>query len=195
MFPVVAEAVSKVIPLERLRHVGLSHFEGDECGAMNNFVAVALEAVPFSSAIGALTSVNDIADRPGRGLEDGDEFCIGEHQLQWFYTPHVPHGWDCGVLFDKTTETLLCGDLFTQGSANCPPITESDILGPSEVFRKPLDYFAHATATDAVLERLASLKPVMLACQHGSAFRGDGSALLRELSSTLAREHSIAETA
>jgi hypothetical protein len=98
-------------------------------------------------------------------------------------------------LFDKTTETLLCGDLFTQGGANCPPITESDILGPSEVFRKPLDYFAHATATDAVLERLARLKPVMLACQHGSAFRGDGSALLRELSSTLAREHSIAETA
>jgi flavorubredoxin len=191
MFPVVAEAISKVIPPESLRHVGLSHFEGDECGALNNFLAVASQALPFSSAIGALTSVNDFADRPGRGLEDGEELRLGQHRLQWIYTPHVPHGWDCGVLFDKTTRTLLCGDLFTQGGADCPPVTESDIFGASEIFRKPLDYFAHAVATDVILERLAALEPAMLACQHGSAFRGDGSTLLRELGNTLAKERSV----
>ncbi len=191
MFPIVAEAISKVMPVERLRHVGLSHFEGDECGAMNEFLAAAPQAVPFSSAIGAMISVNDFASRPARGLEDGEDFSTGKHRLQWIYTPHVPHGWDCGVIFDKTTRTLFCGDLFTQGGAHCPPVTESDILGPSELFRKPLDYFAHAAAMDGVFDRLASLQPTMLACQHGSAFRGDGGGLLRELGRTLANERLV----
>jgi flavorubredoxin len=191
MFATAAEAISKVIPVDRLRHVGLSHFEGDECGAMNEFLDVAPAAVPFSSAIGAMISVNDFAKRPAHGLEDGEEFSTGNHRLQWIYTPHVPHGWDCGVIFDKTTGTLFCGDLFTQGGANCPPVTEADILGPSELFRKPLDYFAHAAAMDGIVEKLADLHPAMLACQHGSAYRGDGSALLLELSRTLAKERLV----
>lgn len=193
MFPLVSEAISKVIPVETLRHVGLSHFEGDECGAMNSFLAVAQNATPFASAIGAMTSLNDFADRPARGLNDGEELNLGTHRLQWIYTPHVPHGWDCGILYDKTTGTLLCGDLFTQGGSECPPVTESDILGPSEMFRRPLDYFAHGAGMDAILEKLASLAPATLACQHGSAYRGDGAALLRELSRTLARERSHVE--
>jgi flavorubredoxin len=191
-FATVSEGVAKVIPIDRLRHVGLSHFEGDECGAMNEWLGVAPKAVPFSSAIGAKISINDFASRPARGLEDGEEFSTGHHQLQWISTPHVPHGWDCGVIYDKTTGTLFCGDLFTQGGANCPPVTEGDILGPSEIFRKPLDYFAHASAMEGILERLAELKPSTLACMHGSAFRGDGGALLLELSRTLARERMAA---
>jgi flavorubredoxin len=188
MFPLVREAVSKVIPVERLRHVGFSHFEADESGALNEFLAAAPAAQPLSSQIGALVSVNDVADRPGRALADGEEFSTGRHRLRWIYTPHVPHGWDCGVLFDHTTGTLLCGDLFTQGGADPHPVTEADILAPSELFRKPLDYFAHACGSGAILERLAALRPTTLACMHGSAFRGDGAALLRELGAILESE-------
>ena len=190
MFPLVREAVSKVIPLDRLRHIGYSHFEADESGAMNQFLAEAPQATPFASHISVMTSLNDQADRPGRGLNDGEEFSIGKHKLQWIYTPHVPHGWDCGVLFDSTTRTLLCGDLFTQGGSDNPPVTESDILEPSEGFRKPLDYFAHARGSGAILRRLADLHPTILGAMHGSAFRGDGAALLRELATRLDREQS-----
>jgi flavorubredoxin len=188
MFPLVAEAVSKVIPVDRLRYLGQSHFEADESGAMNEFLAVAPNAVPLSGSIAALVSLNDVADRPARALGDGEQLPIGARRLQWIDTPHVPHGWDCGVLFDHSTRTLFCGDLFTQGGTDAPPLTESDILAPSELFRKPLDYFAHSAGTGAILERLASLRPSTLACMHGSAFRGDGSALLRGLNGVLERE-------
>ena len=195
MFPLVSEAISKIMPVNKLRHIGLSHFEGDECGAMNEFLEIAPNATPFASDIGVLTSVNDFANRPGRGLKDGEEFQIGGRRLRWVYTPHVPHGWDCGVLYDHSTETLLCGDLFTHGGTVTPAVTESDILGPSESFRKPLDYFAHSVATEAVLAKLANLNPKLLACQHGSAYRGDGSKLLVELGATLAREREVAVAA
>jgi flavorubredoxin len=181
MFPLVREAISAVIPVETLRHVGFSHFEADECGALNTFLAIAPEAAPLSSDLGAMVSVNDFSDRPGRGLADGEQFSTGSHRLEWIYTPHVPHGWDCGVLFDHTTRTLFCGDLFTQGGSKCPAVTEDDVVEPSERFRGPLDYFAHAKGTGAILERLALLNPNMLACMHGSAFRGDAAAQLRKL--------------
>jgi flavorubredoxin len=181
MFPLVREAISAVIPVEKLRHVGFSHFEADECGALNDFLAIAPEAAPLSSAIGALVSVGDFGDRPGLGMADGDQLSTGSHRLEWVNTPHVPHGWDCGVLFDHTTGTLFCGDLFTQGGSQCPPVTEDDVVEPSERFRAPLDYFAHAKGTAAILERLARLNPKMLACMHGSAFRGDAAAQLRKL--------------
>jgi flavorubredoxin len=188
LFPLTREAISKVMPVERLRHIGYSHFEADESGAMNEFLAVAPQAEPLASQIGVLVSLSDQADRPPRSMADGEEFSTGKHRFQFLYTPHVPHGWDCGILFDATTRTLLCGDLFTQGGAECPPVTESDILGASEMFRKPLDYFAHSVSTCKVLERLAALQPQTLACMHGSAFRGDGGALLRELGKVLGRD-------
>jgi flavorubredoxin len=181
LFPVTLEAVAKVIPVERLRWIGGSHFEGDEYGALNNLLEAAPQAAPFGSGIGALTSLNDFAIRPARGFEDGEEFSIGGRRLKWLYTPHVPHGWDCGVLFDHSTRTLLCGDLFTQPGANMPPVTESEVLTASETMRGMMDYYAHATSTSAILEGLAGLGPSTLACQHGSAYRGDGAALLREL--------------
>ncbi len=187
-FPFVSEAIATVIPLDRIRHIGYSHFEGDESGAMNEFLAAAPQAVPFASQIGLLTSLNDHADRPGRGFADGEEFSTGQKKWRWMDTPHVPHGWDCGVLFDQTTGTLLCGDLFTQPGAETPPVTESEILSASEAMRKPMEYYAHSTRTAAILERLALLKPKTLACQHGSAYRGDGAGLLRELAGILDKE-------
>lgn len=191
-FPFVSEAIAKVIPLARLRHIGYSHFEGDESGAMNEFLAAAPQAVPFASRIGVMTSLNDHADREARGLGDGETFSTGRKTWEWIDTPHVPHGWDCGVLFDRATRTLLCGDLFTQPGADTPPVTESEILTASEAMRKPMDYYAHSTGTAAILERLASRNPTTLACQHGSAYRGDGAGLLRELASRLEAEQRAA---
>lgn len=187
-FPFVSEAVSKVIPLDSIRHIGYSHFEGDEAGAMNGFLSAAPHAIPFASHVSVMTSLNDYADRSGRGLADGETFSTGQKTWQWIDTPHVPHGWDCGVLFDQTTRTLLCGDLFTQAGAETVPVTESEILTVSEAMRKPMDYFAHSIKTGTILNRLASLNPTTLACQHGSAFRGDGAGLLRELAAILAKE-------
>ena len=185
LFPLVSEAIRAVMPLERLRYVGLSHFEADECGALNDFLAAAPHAVPVCGQVAALVSVNDYADRAPRALADGEQLALGRHVIQWFDTPHVPHAWECGLVLDTTTRTFFCGDLFTQGGAGDAALTEADILGPSEAFRKPMDYFAHAPATRAVLHRLAGEAPTTLACMHGSAWRGDGGRLLRELASVL----------
>jgi flavorubredoxin len=186
LFPLVSEAVSAVTPLEKLRYVGLSHFEADECGSLNEFLAAAPSAVPVCSQIAAMVSVDDVATRKARALADGEVLELGRHRVRWIDTPHVPHGWECGYLFEETTRTLLCGDLFTQGGAEHPPVTESDILGPSEAMRAGLDYFAHGTSTRPSLERLAALEPRTLACMHGSAWRGDGRGLLLALSDVLA---------
>jgi flavorubredoxin len=185
LFPLVSEAIRAVMPLERLRYVGLSHFEADECGALNAFLAAAPHAVPVCGQVAALVSVNDYADRAPRALADGEQLSLGRHVIKWFDTPHVPHAWECGLMLDTTTRTFFCGDLFTQGGAGDVALTEADILGPSEAFRKPMDYFAHAPSTRAQLDRLAGEAPTTLACMHGSAWRGDGARLLRELATVL----------
>jgi flavorubredoxin len=190
LFPLVSEAVAAVMPLERLRYVGLSHFEADECGALNEFLMVARQAEPLCSQVAAMVSVDDVATRKARSLADGEILALGQHRLRWIDTPHVPHGWDCGYLFEETTSTLLCGDLFTQGGAEHPPIIESDILGPSEAMRAGMDYFAHGPSTQPSLRRLATLAPQTLACMHGSAWRGDGKKLLSALAEALASERS-----
>jgi flavorubredoxin len=187
LFPITLEAIRRVMPVEKLRWIGGSHFEGDEYGALNDLLAAAPESTPFGAEIGVLTSLNDFAARSARGFVDGEEFSLGSRRMKWLYTPHVPHGWDCGILFDLSTRTLLCGDLFTQPGANTPPVTESEVLTASERMRGLMDYYAHGTNTSATLERLAGLGPSTLACQHGSAYRGDGAALLRELAGTIER--------
>jgi hypothetical protein len=118
-------------------------------------------------------------------MADGESMSLGDKTVRWFDTPHVPHGWECGLLHEVTTRTMFCGDFFTQGGGGEAALTEADILGPSEAFRKPMDYYAHAPQTGAVLERLAREAPVTLACMHGSAWRGDGGQLLRELAGVL----------
>ena len=185
MFPLVSEAIAAVMPIDRLRYVGLSHFEADECGALNEFLAAAPNAVPVCGQVAALVSVNDYANRAPRVLADGELLALGLHTMKWFDTPHVPHAWECGLMLDTTTRTFFCGDLFTQGGSGKVAVTEADILGPSEAFRKPMDYFAHAPQTRVILERLAREAPTTLAVMHGSAWRGDGARLLRELAAVL----------
>lgn len=187
LFPLVREAIAAVLPPERLRYIGFSHVEADECGALNQFLAMAPEAVPVCSKVAAMVSVNDIADRAPQALADGEALKLGNHTLRWFDTPHLPHGWECGYMFDGTTRTLLCGDLFTQGGSGKDALVERDILEPSEGFRRTMDYYAHAPGTRAMLERLANESPATLACMHGSAWRGDGGALLRALAGSLER--------
>jgi flavorubredoxin len=186
MFPLVREAIGRVVDVARLSHVGLSHFEADECGSLNDFLAVAPRAVPFCSGIAAMVSVGDIADRPPRALADGETLVIGRHALRWYDTPHVPHGWDCGLMMDTHTGTFFCGDLYTQPGRGDAALTTADILGPSEAFRQPMDYYAHAPDTAATLHRLAEGRPTTLACMHGSAWQGDGAALLRHLAEAVA---------
>ena len=185
LFPLVREAVSRVMPVERLRYIGFSHYEADECGSLNDWLSAAPSAEPLCGEVAAIVSVNDTADRPARVLGDGEELPLGEHTVRWFDTPHLPHAWECGFLFETRTATLLCGDLFTQGGKDHPPLTEADILGPSETFRRSMDYYSHTKNARGMLERLAATHPATLACMHGSAWRGDGSALLRALADRL----------
>ena len=146
-----------------------------------------LPAPVFDSQVAAMVSVNDLADRPPKALADGETLSLGRHVVEWYDAPHLPHGWDCGYLGDTTTGTLFCGDLFTQAGADLPPITEGDILEPSEAMRASMDYFSHSKNAGALIDRLASTKPKTLACMHGSSWRGDGEKLLRALGEALAR--------
>jgi flavorubredoxin len=180
LFEATRGAIARVLDPAALRWIGFSHFEADECGALNHFLSVAPNAQPLCGRIGAMVN-GDAADKPPRAARDGEVLDVGGARLRWMDTPHLPHGWDCGLVYDETGGTLFCGDLFTQGGKSHAALTESDILGPSEAFRGPLDYFAHAPDTRAQLERLAALGPRTLACMHGSAWRGDGAGLLREL--------------
>lgn len=185
MFPLVHEAVASVLPPNRLRHIAFSHVEADECGSLNEWLAAARQSAPLCGQVAAMVSIGDLADRPPRALADGEALSLGRHSVRWYDTPHLPHAWECGFLMEERTGTLLCGDLFTQGGADNPPVTESDILGPSEAFRHRMDYFSHTRNARQMLERLASTAPTTLACMHGSAWRGDGAKLLCALADAL----------
>jgi flavorubredoxin len=184
-FPLVAEAIAAVMPVQRLRHVSFSHYEADECGALNEFLGAAPNAAPLCGKVAALVSIGDMADRAPRSLEDGELVSLGAHKVRWLATPHLPHGWECGYLMEETTRTLLCGDLFTQGGAEHAAVTESDILEPSEGFRAHMDYYSHTKNAGPMIERLAAMQPTTLACMHGAAWRGNGGALLRALGGRL----------
>jgi flavorubredoxin len=185
LFPLVREAVAHVLPVERLRYVAFSHVEADECGSLNRWLEAAPEAVPVCSRVAAMVSIEDLADRSPKALADGEVLELGGHSLRWFDMPHLPHGWECGYMLDETTQTLLCGDLFTQPGVGEKAVTEDDILGPSEAFRHAMDYYAHARNGRTLVERLAATEPKTLACMHGSAWHGDGGALLRALAVSL----------
>lgn len=184
MFSGVSEAIGTVLPLEKLRFIAFCHVEADECGALNEFLAVAPQAKPLCSRVAAMTSITDLAERPPQVLSDGETLSLGKLVVEWLDAPHVPHGWENGFLFEKTTRTLFCGDLFTQPGHEHEPLADT-ILDTSEKMRASMDYFAHGTNTRSVLERLAALEPKVLACMHGSAFRGNGGTLLRDLADRL----------
>lgn len=186
LFPDVCTAIERVLPISRLRYVAFSHYEADECGALNEFLALAPQAMPVCSEVAKMVSVDDTSDRPARALGDGEELALGRHRVRWISTPHLPHAWECGHLFETTTRTLFCGDLFTQLGHEHAPITDADILGPSEAARVVFDYYANARNQGTLIEKLARLEPTTLACMHGSSWRGDGAELLLALGRTLA---------
>ena len=181
MFPLVREAVASVLPVESLRYIGLSHVEADECGSLNEWLVSAPQSSPLCGTVAAMVSIGDLAERAPRALADGESISLGNHVVRWLDAPHLPHAWECGFVMEERTSTLLCGDLFTQGGSQLPPVTESDILGPSEAFRREMDYFSHTKNARLLLEKLASTNPATLACMHGSSWRGDGAPLLRAL--------------
>jgi flavorubredoxin len=185
MFPLVREAMECVMPASRLRLIGFSHYEADECGSLNEWLAIAPQAVPLCGRIAALVSVNDVADRPAKAMDDGETLSLGQHSVKWLDASHLPHGWETGYLMETRTGTMLCSDLFTQGGLGKVALTEDDILDSSEASRKPMDYFSHSTNTAVLLEKLANEAPGVLACMHGSAWKGDGAKLLRALGARL----------
>lgn len=179
MFAAVAEQIERIVPVERLRWITFGHVESDECGSMNQFLAAAPAAEVAHGELGCLVSLNEMADRPPRAMADGDVLDLGGKRLRHLDTPHVPHGWEARVLYEETTRTLLCGDLFTH-LGDGPAVIEDDLVAPAE---QAEDLF-HATcltpSTGATLRRLAELSPSTLAVMHGSSFAGDcRSALLR----------------
>jgi flavorubredoxin len=186
MFPLVREGVASVMPVEKLRYLAFSHVEADECGALNEWLGVAPKAVPVCGNVAAMISIGDMADRAPRALAEGETLSLGGRSVRWFDTPHLPHAWECGFMMDEKASTLLCGDLFTQGGSDTPPMTESDILGPSEAFPVRMDYLSHTKNARAMLEKLAAAKPSTLACMHGNAWRDDGAKLLMEPADRLA---------
>jgi len=186
LFPAVRQAVARVIDPARLRWIGFSHVEADECGALNDWLAVAPQAQAVCSQVAVMTSAS-IADRPPRPLADGEELVLGaKKRLRWLDAPHLPHNWECGYLYEAKTRTLLCGDLFTRGGAELPPLTEGDILGPSEVMRQASpESVAIEKGSRAILEKLARTEPRTLGLMHGSSFQGDGRAQLLALADAL----------
>ena len=180
MFPGVREAIGRVMPLDRLRWIAFGHIESDECGAMDEFLDAAPHAQVVHGALGCTVSLNEMAARPPRPLADGEVLVLGNFQVRHLDTPHVPHAWEARVLFEETTATLLCGDLFTH-LGDGPAITESDILEPATAAEDLFGYSSLHPATPAVVERLAELEPRTLALMHGSSLAGDGATTLRAL--------------
>jgi flavorubredoxin len=187
LYPSVRDAVSKVIDPAALRWVGFSHYEPDECGSLNEWLAAAPQAQGFCSEIGAIVFANDAALRPARGVGRNDMIETGKYRFTLYPTPHLPHGWDAGVLFEETGRTLLCSDLFGH-NGDVEPITRSDIVGRFNDSLKAyqatppfMDYMPWTTRTAGQLRDLAALRPRLCATMHGSTFAGDGAKALLDL--------------
>ncbi len=185
-FSEVREGVASVMDPSRIRWISFSHFESDECGALNEWLEIAPQAQPVCSDLGAAVSVNDFSIRPPKGMADGEVLSTGKRRFRLCRTPHLPHGWDAAVLFEETSKTLLCSDLFHQ-VGKVEPLTESDVVGRSRDAMREYqggilaDYAPYTHYTDKTFQKLAALKPKTLAIMHGSSFTGDGDRALRDL--------------
>lgn len=186
MFPLVSAAVGTIIPLERLRWISFGHVESDECGSMNLWLEAAPDAQVIFNPLGCMVSLNDLADRPPRPVSDDEVLDIGGKRVRIIATPHVPHGWEAQVLFEETTSTLFCGDLFTH-FGNGPAITREDIVGPALVAEKLFHATSVGLATAPTIRKLAELHPTTLALMHGSSFEGDATGQLVKLASAYER--------
>jgi flavorubredoxin len=184
MFPAVRDALATIIDPAALRWISWSHFEVDECGALNEWLSVAPNAIPVCGELGAMVNIGDFSNRPPRGLKPDEVLETGRHRFRFVPTPHLPHGWDAGVLFEETDRVLLCSDLLHQ-IGNVEPITTGDIAGryrhALEVYQQSpvlMDYVPYTENTKRQLAKLAALRPRTLAAMHGSTFVGDGAAAL-----------------
>jgi len=180
LFPLVSAAVAKLMPIEKLRWISFGHYEADESGAMNAWLAAAPKAEVAHGMVGCGVSLNDQADRAPRMLQHNEVIDLGGKRARYLDTPHVPHGWEAGLIYEETTGTLLCGDLFTQ-YGECDATTESDIVGAAIASEDIANFSALNPAMGATLRKLAELKPKTLALMHGPAFSGDCATALRAL--------------
>ncbi|MCW0214932.1 MAG: hypothetical protein OJJ54_16360 [Pseudonocardia sp.] len=180
LFPLVREAMGRVMPVERLRWISFGHVESDECGSMNDWLAAAPQAEVVHGVLGVMVSLNDLADRPPRALADGETLDLGDRRVRWLDTSHVPHGWESGLLLEETTGTLFCGDLFT-ATGPAPATSGTDPVGPALA----AEALFHATAltpdTGPAVRRLADARPSSLALMHGPTFVGDAPVVLADL--------------
>jgi flavorubredoxin len=180
MFPLVRDAVARLMPPERLRWITFGHYEADECGAMNDWLALAPQAEVAHGQTGCLVSLTDMADRAPRILQDGETIDLGQgKRVRYLDTPHVPHGWDAGLLYEETSKTLLCGDLFTQLGDEAT--TTGDIVGPAIAAENAFQYSSLTPGMGTTIRRLATLAPRTVALMHGPSFTGDGALALLAL--------------
>lgn len=193
LFPLVRKAVETVMPVHRLRWITFGHVEADECGSMNQWLAAAPHAEAAHGAMGCIVSVNDLADREPRPLQDGEVIETGERRLRRIETPHLPHGWDAGVLFEETTSTLLCGDLFTAfgDSAAC---TEQEITGPALAAEDVFRATCLTPTTGPTIRSLAALTPRTLGLMHGPSYTGDCVQALNDLASAYDERLNMAQS-
>jgi flavorubredoxin len=193
LFDSVSEAVATVVPIETLRWITFGHIEADECGSMNQFLAAAPRAEVAHGGLGCMVSLNDLADRPPVPLANGQVLELGTHRVRHIDTPHVPHGWEARVLFEETTRTLLCGDLFTQLGQG-PALTSNDVLAAAAQAEDVFGASCLTPTTAPTIRALADLDPNMLAVMHGSSVTGDCSGALRGLADDYERRllHSTA---
>ena len=182
----IHEAVSKLINVSELRHIGYSHFESDECGSLNEWLTAAPRADVICSQVGAFVNVNDFIGRESRALPDGGTFATGKYRFRYYQTPHLPHGWDAGLLFEETQKTLFCSDLFHH-VGDVEPLTTADVVGRSHQSLKEYQagilaaYGPYTPLTGHNLKKLAGLRPKTLAIMHRSSFTGDGARALDDL--------------
>src|SRR3954470_10161442 len=180
MFPLLRDALARIIPPDRLRWIAFGHYEADECGAMNEWLSVAPRAQVAHGQTACMVSLNDMADRAPRVLADGEVIDIGGKRIRYIDTPHVPHGWDAGVIHEEVTQTLFCGDLFTH-LGNGPALTEADIVGPALAAEDVFHDTSLGPTTAPNIRKLANLSPRTLAVMHGSSFTGGAAAALQGL--------------
>lgn len=181
MFPLVAEAAARVVDVARLRWISFGHVEADECGAMNRWLDAAPSSEVLFNELGCAVSLDDLADRPPQRTADGEVRDLGGHRIRTIVTPHVPHGWEAQVLFDETTRTLLCGDLFTRIGDGPALVHDVDLIAPAMEAEDVFGATCLTPSTAPTLRRLAELEPRTLALMHGPAFAGDCAAALHDL--------------
>lgn len=190
MFPALREAVARLMDPARLRHIAWSHFESDECGGLNEWLQLAPQAQPVCTLVGKLVSVDDFSIRPARGMMPSDVLQTGKYRCRFYPSPHIPHGWDAGVLFEETRQTLFCSDLFHH-FGNGEAVTTSDLIEPTRTAMERLrqgplaGYMPYTRQTEGVLRSLAELKPRTLAVMHGSSYSGAADGLLLELAGVI----------